>query len=588
MAGIVISVVVVLSAACAGSFLKWDDQQTVAANPFVRSFSYFWAHPHMDLYVPVTYDVWAALAAAGAEQPSGALAPGPFHVANVVVHVLATLMVYGIIRRLLHLGAWPAALGAVLFGSHPIQVEAVAWVSGMKDVLYAMLCLAALWVDPLAGEAPSPHGSPPSKYLGSGLARYVVATALFAVAVLAKPTAMMLPAIVLTLAWARGRLSSAAVVRMAPWLAISLACAIWTQCVQSAALEPAPLWLRPLVAGHALGTYLWKLLVPVKLAVDYGYSPQWLKGHPIAQIVALVPLVLAIVVAVVCWRLRPRARVLATGAIVFVLGLLPVLGLVPFDFQFYSTVADHYVYLPMLGVALAAAWGASKLKPQARVLVTAALLVGLGVRSFVQAGYWLDDRTLFTRTLEVNPRSVAALSQLASMALDQSRPDDAEVLAKRALEVRPDYPTAWVGLASSYSMRGRAAEAFDAYRSALAISPNNPEVLVNFGIAMAQAGQLDEAERLLKRAIEQAPTDSKAHMNLGTVYNFKARPDLARREYEAAIRWNPTDAAAHTNLGFILMSLGLTEEARREFTAALRVQPGFADAQRALWELGGR
>jgi tetratricopeptide (TPR) repeat protein len=587
MAGIVIAVIVVMAPACAGTFLSWDDNKTVQKNPFIDSFTYFWAHPHMDLYVPITYDVWA-IVALGARGADGKLEPEPFHLVNVIVHILATLLVYGALRGIIGVGALAAVVGALLFGVHPVQVGSVAWISGMKDVLYAMLCLGAICVDPLAGADGPARG-------GRGAARYAVATALFMLAVLAKPTAMVLPVIVLALAWGRERLTRRAIVRMAPWFAIALACAAWTKAVQHVAREPAPLWLRPIVAGHALATYLWKLVAPVNLGVDYGYSPRWLEGHRAAWAAAIVPVVIAVVLAIV-WR---KARWVVVGAIVFVLGLLPVLGWVPFDFQFYSTVADRYLYLPMFGVAIAVAFGVSRLKPPVQALVAGALLVGLGARSWVQAGYWRDNATIFGRTLEVNPWSIAALSSLGSLALEQAaraptEPErmllagESERLALRAAAVRPEYETAWVGVAAARWMQGRREAALEAYRQALALAPDSPEVLTNYAIALAQVGELAKAQQMLARATQVEPTDATSRMNLGSVYDDMGRPELAQRELEISVQLDPWSAMAHTNLGFVLKERGMLERAREEFETALRIEPAYAEARRGLRELGAR
>jgi Flp pilus assembly protein TadD len=495
------------------------------------------------------------------------------------------------LRRIVGVGPWAAAAGALLFAVHPVQVGSVAWISGMKDVLYALLCLAAICVDPLAGGA---DASQAATSQNRGFGRYVIATALFALAVLAKPTAMVLPAIVLALAWGRRRLTRVAIVRMAPWFALALACAAWTKAVQQVAREPAPLWLRPIVAGHALGTYLWKLIAPVNLGVDYGYSPKWLAGHRAAWATAIVPVVIAVLLAI--WR---RARWVVVGAIVFVLGLLPVLGWVPFDFQFFSTVADRYLYLPMFGVAIAVAYGVSRLKPPAQVLVAGAVLVGFGARSWVEAGYWRDNPTLFARTLEVNPQSIAALSTLGTLAVEQAAraptpaerlqlAGESEQLSLRAVAVRPDYETAWVGVAAARWMQGRRDAALEAYQKALALAPDSPEVLTNYAIALAQVGDLPKAQQLLSRATQVEPTDPTSHMNLGSVYDDSGRPDLAQRELEISVQLDPWNAMAHANLGFVLKERGMLQRARQEFETALRIEPTYSEARRGLRELGGR
>jgi hypothetical protein len=102
------------------------------------------------------------------------------------------------------------------------------------------------------------------------------------------------------------------------------------------------------------------------------------------------------------------------AGLLFLAPLLPVLGLQPFMMQFTSTVADHYLYLPMFGVALAAAFWLSH-RPKPRWYAAAViLLMALAVRSALQTRYWKDDETLNRHTLAINPNSFTAHINLAT------------------------------------------------------------------------------------------------------------------------------------------------------------------------------
>jgi hypothetical protein len=176
----------------------------------------------------------------------------------------------------------------------------------------------------------------------------------------------------------------------------------------------APFWLRPLVAGDALAFYLCKLLYPLTLVPDYNRSPSVIRGNYEVFYTWLVPAILAATLLRFCWRHRARAPLVA-GAVWFVVGLLPVLGLTPFAFQHMSTVADRYVYLPMFGVALGAAWvldRASHLRlPLQRGLIgiSMVVLIALGVRTFYQTQYWRNTFTLFDHSIQTIGRTPGAV-----------------------------------------------------------------------------------------------------------------------------------------------------------------------------------
>src|SRR5215831_13019983 len=149
-------------------FVLWDDGLHVYENPYLQALTFdnirvFWREPYAELYIPLTYTLWALTAAVargiGAGPTGGApFAPQFFHALNLLVHLLSVLVVWRIVRLLLdrivprtatsppltHV-EWAAGGGALLFAVHPIQVEAVAWVTGFKDVLCGFLSYLALW-----------------------------------------------------------------------------------------------------------------------------------------------------------------------------------------------------------------------------------------------------------------------------------------------------------------------------------------------------------------------------------------------------------------------------------------------------------
>jgi hypothetical protein len=205
-------------------FVLWDDNKTIYDNPALRSCTLdhllrFWRAPHMELYIPFTYMLWAVTAAVSrwvTPQPTGGalLDPHLFHSLNLLVHLLNVLVVWRIVRLLLgrtwregHSPAhgptrgrmeWAACSGALLFAVHPLQVEAVAWVSGFKDVLCGGLsCVAIwqyLWYASGSGEAAPSDQPSPDKALRP-LGHYGLATGAFVLALLAKPTAVVVPVV---------------------------------------------------------------------------------------------------------------------------------------------------------------------------------------------------------------------------------------------------------------------------------------------------------------------------------------------------------------------------------------------------------
>jgi tetratricopeptide (TPR) repeat protein len=301
---------------------------------------------------------------------------------------------------------------------------------------------------------------------------------------------------------------------------------------------------RLVVALDALAFYLSTLTAPVPLAPDYGRSPHWLLSQQQVYFTWVAP----VVVLAVAWHFRRRFPWLLGAVLVMGAALLPVLGLVPFDYQRYSTVADRYLYLAMLGPALAVAWLLSRHGGRAALAAVGAVVVVLAGLSFVQVQRWRDSQTLFHYTLSVNPRSLAAHLVLGAQYAERGQ--DAAALAEfdQALAANPGDAAALGGAGHIYLRQGKFEQAAEAYRQALVYGGGHPALNINLGAALAQAGRLDEAREALETAVAKLPDNAEAHGNLGNVLAVRRDFAGARREYETALRLDPNSGVARRGL----------------------------------------
>jgi hypothetical protein len=228
--------------------------------PTLAGLKFHWTHAWQELYVPLTYTAWWLLATiAGVKNADGSVGLNPwiFHGANLLAHIISSLIVLRLLRRLLRdRSGWAACAGALLFAVHPVQVETVAWVSGLKDLLCGMFSLLAVYQYVSADRRPN----------------HIAALLFFAAAILSKPTAVALPLILATIDLlllnrpARDVLKS-----IIPFALLAVPCMIWTKHAQpSTLIATIPLWWRPFVAGDAIAYYLLKIVAPIHLAIDYG------------------------------------------------------------------------------------------------------------------------------------------------------------------------------------------------------------------------------------------------------------------------------------------------------------------------------
>jgi len=491
-------------------FPFWDDDIHVHANPHLANLSWegiraFWSGPWQQLYIPLTYSAWAALAALsrwwdGQPIAAGALNAAWFHGANIAAHAIATALVYVLLRRTLAKSApqatadrlgLAAALGAGLFALHPLQVEPVAWISGLRDVLGGCLGLAALVVL-LGGEKTT-------------FARWAAATVLYLASLAAKPAGVALPVVagllaVVPFAWKPARIAR----ELGPWLLIG---ALWVFVTSNAqwaaelARNLVPVWMRPLVAGDALAFYVAKVFWPAALAADYGRAPDVARAGGWLWWTWFGPLALGAALAAV----KPL-RIYLVPFGIFAAALLPTLGLVPFNFQVVSTVADRYAYFALLGPALALGMAVARGKNTWFPVVATAVVAALAVLTVLRLPLWSEDLKLFAATLETNPGSWKAMHNYASALDDRGRTAEGEALMRRVIARRPDSAEAYNDLGVMLWKLGRREEASEATQRALELRPT-PGAAKNLATMQAELGNQAGQIKALRRALEMDPSD---------------------------------------------------------------------------------
>ncbi len=590
--GAVVACLVIAAAAIAvyantlGNGLVYDDRFQVVENRWITDLRYVpdilttgvWQFEgaSSNYYRPVMHLVYMATYGAVGLRPWG------YHAVNILLHVVVSLLVFLIARRLAEgagatpRDAIPAALaGSLLFAVHPIHTEVVAWVAGVPELTYVLFCLVALLLHARAGP-------------GRGWSRAGAAVAFF-LALLSKETAITFPAIAiaydLVTPGAPPRWGERAR-RYAPYAAAIVA----YLALRAAALpEFAPLRRHAELgwAGYAVNVfplfadYLVKLVLPLDLNAFHVFRPigSILSARGIASLLATGGVAAASLLA---WRRRSRALV---ASALIVVPLVPVLYIPALG---ENTFAERYLYLPSVGLAVLVAL----VLPRLRARSEAAHRVALGALAVVAIAWsvatvdrnavWRDDASLWTDTVAKSPDSAfvrnemgtvladrgeldaaveqyrlalrydpgyaLALSNLGSAYLRLGRPDLAAEQAEKAIAARPGLAQAHAVLASAYAAGGRLDRAIEEYRAALESRPDSVEIRVSLGNALEAAGRDDDALETYRLAVESRPDSADAHLHLGIALGERGRLDEAVRHLETAARLAPDDAVVRHNL----------------------------------------
>ncbi len=518
VAALLLLTVVVWAPVLGYPFVDLDDGEYVAANPHLArgldgdsvawAFSSFYAanwHPLTWLSHLLDVELHGGWA-------------GGHHLTNLALHAANVLLVF-LLLDALPFGAWKSAAVAALFAVHPLRVESVAWISERKDLLCAcfwLLTVAAYgaWVRRGGGR------------------RYAAVVALFALALLSKPMAVTLPAVLLLLDfWPLRRLASwhdlrARSVEKLPLFALALASAVITWKAQSAlgatmsasALPWSERWAN---AAISVVLYLRDAVWPTALAVFYPHPAS--VGGRIDRPVALAAAAGLFAVSALALAQRRRRPWLTTGWFAYLVLLLPVAGLLQVGSQ---ARADRYTYLPLLGIFVIVASFAGELvrRPQetrgarrarlAAAVVALAAITLLSVACRRQLATWQSSRTLYERALTVTEGNWLAWNNLGNVLFGAGDARGAQRCFAAALRIKPDHADAWYNSGVARARLGELEAAIAAYQEALRLDPGNADGWVNLGTAEEVNGRLAPAVESYRRALALRPEDRLALQGL--------------------------------------------------------------------------
>jgi tetratricopeptide (TPR) repeat protein len=569
-------------------FVGYDDPLYVSANPHVlqglTAGGVQWAFSAGLLFDTPGADYWAPLTVLSRmlDATLFGLDPVGHHLTNVILHALNASVLFLVLDTLT--GAFGrSALVAALFAVHPLCVESVAWVTERKDVLSGLLWL--LGIGAYARYARSPSRG-----------RYWAVAGVLVLGLMAKPIAMTLPVVLLLLdywplrrvhAGGTGLRSSAPALlaEKIPLLllaALSLSLTFFTMRRSGHLRELAslPPGARIANAVYSYVVYLGKALWPHPLAVSYPYPRG---GLPMGRVLAA--LVILTGLSMLALRQRRRRPYVLAGWLWFLAVLFPVIGLVQSG---VAARADRYMYLPLVGLALVAAWGVGDLvenRRRAKLLLSAigvGVLLTLTVLTRRQVHVWSDTTTLFEHALRFTSDNFLAQNNLATALAQRGELDAAEAHYREALRIRADYAEARRNLGTLLVRRGRADEAAALFAQALERNPADIDAHLELGTLCAGSGRNAEAARHYAAVLHIDPRSSTAHYRWGNLLARSGQWAAAEEHYAQAVRLRPTDTEALNNLGLSQALQGKWREAIESYTSALQIDPFFARARTNL------
>ncbi|HYJ03720.1 MAG TPA: hypothetical protein VEX43_01200 [Chthoniobacterales bacterium] len=538
-------VVLALYAPALRNEFVWDDTALVLRDPLIRSwqlipeafqhFLFLDATPS-DFYRPIQRLTYLLDYAAFVFKPAG------YHFTSILCHIGATLALLLLSRELLRL--WDveeqkarrlAFLAALAWAIHPVHTAAVAYIAGRADPLAAAFGFLGLYCGLRALPA---AGSRRSLLLFAG-------GILFLLSALSKETGLVFPLlwiaiVILKKSW-RKMLPAAVVILFVGVTYLSLR--LPAEHNPAPRLRPpAPLLVRPIVVARAFAEYTGLILFPIHLHMDrdvesHPTGPGEASVESAARLELQTLLGVLLIAATVYWMVRSRTRDPAVFACLILAALtyIPVSGFMPLN----ATIAEHWLYLPLAFLFLAAALALSRLRIPfpALAAVLALWLIFLGARTCFRTFDWKNQRTFLERTMASGGETVRTLINLGSLEMHDGHFD----IAKKHLE------------------------------AALKKEPNQPLAIINLAALALRQNDFATARELANRAKDLPLVDAQAY-ELLAILEYKEHNRVNPLRFRLASRTGPPNWKIERRYIEVLDQTGATAAAISELGAVLRTQ----------------
>lgn len=536
-------------------FTNWDDQRYVTENAMLTGpdWKAILSSPVVSNYHPLT------MLSLALNYQLSALDPFSYHMVNWILHILNTVLVAFLAFKLSSGNRWVGIITALFFGIHPMHVESVAWISERKDVLYTFFFLLALLYY--------------HKYIGErNRKNYLIVLLCFSASLLSKPSAVTLPIILLLMDWYQGRSlrEKGLWLEKIPFFLLAMLFGILTLIYQAeeaiANPEYYPLWQKLVFAVYGFGEYFRRLFWPFPLSTIHPFPDQGIV--PAAYYPSIF---LSLCVIGFTWYFR-RNKYLLFGVAFYTINLILVLQVLAFG---NSVISERYTYVPYFGLvfALAMLWAKSNLTSKWKnALLTLFVFAGLAfcLVTYKQVQVWHDSMTLWTKAIDVYPRSYVARANRGNYLItDLKAYDEGLIDYNIALEVMPDHINSLENRAIIFLHKENYQAALTDAEMFVKYHPDLPRGYFLKAFTLDRLGRADEAIAEYSRSIALDPKNAEPLANRGIIfYNSKKDYVSAKADFDAAILLDPSKGEPFLNRARCWIKSGNKAEALKDLETA--------------------
>jgi Flp pilus assembly protein TadD len=498
------------------------------------------------------------------------LNPFGYHLSSILLHGFNAFLVFVLLRRLFS-GGFAASVTAAFFCVHPLQMSAVAYVSGRADLLaFCFMLLSLIFLLRALDQ----------KEFWS----YPASLAAYGFALLSRENALLLPFYAAGLCWGFGRKSPKAYKVLSGYLFITALYLFGRFYVAEEVNNPNlyqsyfPFYLDLLNFIHALSQILSLVVIPWPLHLVHA-SPFITRASAVPAHVFYVLLIFVLTGLLVK---RSGDKLLSFGLWWAAVGFLPILRLVYYNPSLGAVMAENWFYFPSLGVFAAMAALCSCFGKMRRIFFAAMLLIFYAGVAWAASPMWRNERTFYEHILKHAPQVTYLRLNLSNVYFLERRYAEALSEIKLVKEKEPERWDVYFQFGNIYMALRDTARAEREFLKSLSLCPDRSFVLMKLGILYDTSGQFSKAEETYGRAIRVNPGAWLVRLCLGDLYLRTGRYAKAAECYEKAVELAPFESQPHLSLGALLGRQGREKAAALQFQKALRLDPDSFEARKNL------
>ena len=552
--------------------ITWDDQKYITENASIKEISWvnfknMFTSSYVNCYLPLTIITYAI------EYSLFGLNPVPYHVFNLILHLLNVYLVFIFIQKLANKKEI-SIIVALVFAIHPMHVESVAWVSERKDVLYSFFFLCSL-ISYL-------------NYLKKDFEwKYLIYCFLFFVlSLLSKPAAVPLPIVLILIDYyfSLNIFDKKRIFEKIPFLILSLIFGIVAYILQkdTGTIDVSPVYLwydKFFLVSYSFIFYIIKLIFPFYLSAIY-YFPNKINGLlPFEYYIS--PLIILLIILAI-YKSGIHRKYLLFGFLFYLITIIMVIQFVPFG---RAITADRYSYIPYIGLSFIIGYFfnyltiKNKIKNILLIIGTGYILV-FSFQTWNRNIIWLNGISLFNDVAEKYPEQPHIWAMLGSVNELEKNYDDAITSYNKSILLEEDSKVIFkCGQVKFLSNRFNEAIA-DFHHS---IKIDSTYSLAYFYLAEAMDRTKQNYQEEIKnydKAIKFNKSSSIDYMynNRGVAKLDKGDNINALSDFDMAIKLKPTYAEAYNNRGLARLFLKDYENAIKDFNKCISISKDFPDA----------